>query len=687
MADRIPLQLDDNLDISKFLPGDTVPIANGGTGAVDVAGARANLSLTPGTDVQGYDPDLAAIAALSGTGFPVRTAADTWAQRSLAAPAAGFTISNPAGVAGNPTFALSNDLAALEGLSGTGLAVRSAADTWLQRSVAGTAGRITVANGDGVSGNPTLDLATLSDSGAGTFLKIARDSYGRVSGTTAVVQADLTGLLGTYYLPTAGGTMTGNLTLFADPTSAMHPVTKQYADALAAGTIPRLGVKAMATANVNIANPGTAVFDGVTMSNGESLLLAFQSTGSQNGVYVFNGSGSAMTRRPDYDTSPEVNPGDTFFVDQGTLYADTSWTLITNAPITLGTTALVYTQTSGLGQITAGAGLTKTGNTLDVGTASSGRIVVNADNIDLASGIVTPGTYTKVTVDTYGRVTTGATATPGDIGAQTASSELTGLAALSANGMVTRTAAGTYASRTLTAPAAGFTITNPAGTAGNPTFALADDLAAVEGLSGTGLAVRTASNTWANRQVTSSGGRLTVTNPAGIAGDINVDLTSGVASAGTYYSVTVDTYGRVTGGSTSPLASAEYSASQLTNASGSTVAIGRAVYASASGSFNLARADAVGTRKITGLVAAVSIANGAQGQVATAGTITATTGQWDAVTGQSGGLTTDAYYYLSNSTAGNLTTTAPSTGWLVRVGKALSTTQMRIMDGNPIRLT
>src|SRR6266511_2000934 len=49
--------------------------------------------------------------ALSGTGIAVRIAADTWVVRSLAAPAAGITITNPAGIAGNPTFTLANDLA------------------------------------------------------------------------------------------------------------------------------------------------------------------------------------------------------------------------------------------------------------------------------------------------------------------------------------------------------------------------------------------------------------------------------------------------------------------------------------------------------------------------------------------------------------------------------------------------
>jgi phage-related tail fiber protein len=81
--------------------------------------------------------------------------------------------------------------------------------------------------------------------------------------------------------------------------------------------------------------------------------------------------------------------------------------LSTNSTITLGTTALTFAQFSGAGQITAGDGLTKDGNTLNVATADTGRIVVNADSIDLASGVVTVGTYKSVTVDTYGRVTAG----------------------------------------------------------------------------------------------------------------------------------------------------------------------------------------------------------------------------------------------------------------------------------------
>lgn len=681
-----PLYLDSNNDLSVFLTGDFIAISEGGTGAQNAADARTNLGVAIGSNVQAWDADLDAVAALSATGFAARTAANTWAQRSIVGPANGINIANGDGVSGNPTLSLTNDLAALEGLSATGFAARVGADSWAQRTITGTAGRVGVTNGDGIAGNPTVDLATLSDGGGGSLLKFTRDAYGRVSGTSSVVAGDLTPILDSTYVNVSGDTLTGFLTLHADPSSAMHAVTKQYADSIAAGLRTKSSVRVVATSNVNTAAPG-ATHDGVTLSNGDSILLVGQSTASANGVYVFNGGGSPLTRRADYDTSAEVAGGDTFFVNEGTAYADSTWTLITDGAVTLGTTSLTFTQTNSLGQINAGNGMSKTGNTLNVGTASTSRIVVNADDIDLATVAgLTPGTYTKITVDAYGRATVGATATPADIGAQAADGDLDALAGLTTTGLIARTGAGTAATRTLQAPAAGITISNANAVAGDPTFALANDLAALEALNSTGIAVRTGVDTWAQRSVVSAGGRLTIANGSGAAGNIDVDLTSGVVTPGTYNSVTVDTYGRVTSGSTVSSA-VESTTLQLTNNQGSTVAIGRAIYTDASNSFKLAQSNALATRKAGGLVAAGSINNGAAGDIVTSGVITATTGQWDAVTGQTGGLTPDAYYYLSGSQAGALTPTAPTTGWLVRVGKALSTTKMLVSFDAPIRLT
>ena len=106
------------------------------------------------------DTDLNALASNSTNGFWVRTGAGTGAARLFQAPAAGFTITNNDGVSGNPTFVLANDLAAVEGLSSTGIATRTASDTWTTRTITGTANEITATNGNGVSGNPTLSLPT-----------------------------------------------------------------------------------------------------------------------------------------------------------------------------------------------------------------------------------------------------------------------------------------------------------------------------------------------------------------------------------------------------------------------------------------------------------------------------------------------------------------------------------------------
>lgn len=166
-----------------------IAVADGGTGASDAATARINLGLQIGTDVQARSAILDAVTALATNGFIARTGVGTIAARTLTAPADGFTITNPAGTAGNPTFVLSDDLAALEGLAGTGIAVRTGVSTWTQRTITAGTG-ISVTNGNGVSGNPTISLS----GGAGPTMKIATSETNSTSTTLATDAAFTTAL-------------------------------------------------------------------------------------------------------------------------------------------------------------------------------------------------------------------------------------------------------------------------------------------------------------------------------------------------------------------------------------------------------------------------------------------------------------------------------------------------------------
>lgn len=128
---------------------------------------------------------------------------------------------------------------------------------------------------------------------------------------------------------------------------------------------------------------------------------------------------------------------------------------------------------------------------------------------------------------------------------------------------------------------------------------------------------------------------------------------------------------------------------QVENAEVTPVVIGAPVRSNAVANQAVrAQADVIANARVLGLVADVSIAAAATGNVLTDGRLTATTGQWDAVTGQVGGLTPGAKYYLDPATGGMLTTTPPSTDLQViaPLGTAKSTTEFEISVGTRIVL-
>ena len=210
-------------------------------------------------------------------------------------------------------------------------------------------------------------------------------------------------------LALSGGTMSGaiamgtsKITGMGDPTSAQDAATKNYVDNTAQGLDAKASCVAATTANITLSAPQT--IDGVSVLTGDRVLVKDQTSPAENGIYV--AAAGTWSRATDADTWVELTSAFTF-VEAGTVNADNGFVCTVDPGGTLGSTAVTWVQFSGAGQITAGAGLSKTGNTLDVGTASSSRIVVNSNDIDLATTGVGASTYQSVTVDTYGRITAG----------------------------------------------------------------------------------------------------------------------------------------------------------------------------------------------------------------------------------------------------------------------------------------
>lgn len=181
-------------------------------------------------------------------------------------------------------------------------------------------------------------------------------------------------------------------------------VNKTYVDNVASGLDVKESVRVATTGNLDATysngggtltgtNNGAIVIDGVTLAQGDRVLVKDQTSAVQNGFYKVTTTGGTsaqfvLTRTPDADSASEINGGAFTFVEEGTLNADNGYVATHNGEPVLGTDDITFEQFSGAGQVDAGDGLTKTGNTLDV-NVDGVTIEIVADDLQIKDSAIT----------------------------------------------------------------------------------------------------------------------------------------------------------------------------------------------------------------------------------------------------------------------------------------------------------
>lgn len=260
-----------------------------------------------------------------------------------------------------------------------------------------------------------------------------------IAANSVALGTDTTGDYVSSLVAGTGITLTNNSGEGSTPTVAVNTsviATKSYVDSFASGINWHAAVKAATVGSLSgnynngtdgvgatltkATNGSIGTIDNASVVAGDRILLKSQTDAKQNGIYTIVTAGNGTTpwqiiRASDFDNSTSsatIVAGDAVFVTGGDTnglkgFIQDEYGTGTNNSIVIGTDDINFTQFTGASTAVAGNGLSVTGNQFDVGTASSARIVINSDNIDLATTGVTANTYKSVTVDSYGRVTAG----------------------------------------------------------------------------------------------------------------------------------------------------------------------------------------------------------------------------------------------------------------------------------------
>ena len=247
-----------------------------------------------------------------------------------------------------------------------------------------TAFRTSIGAGSSVDSNDFVSAATFA---SGT-ITLARGSLADLTVDISAVNTDTNKFLSGLSL--SGSTITATVTGGDNKTLDISSVNTDtntmrtdaeitaLADASAAVVKQGLDTKdsVRVTTTTNITLSGTQDIDSVSVIADDRVLVKNQSTASQNGIYLCKAG--AWTRTTDADANADVTAGLYVWVEEGTTHADTGWILNNTGSITVGTTALTFTQFSGSAtQLTANNGLTKTGSVLGLSQIATGNILAN----------------------------------------------------------------------------------------------------------------------------------------------------------------------------------------------------------------------------------------------------------------------------------------------------------------------
>ena len=190
--------------------------------------------------------------------------------------------------------------------------------------------------------------------------------------------------------PQGSGTINASskrITSIATPTDSADAATKGYVDANSQGLDIKASVRLATTGNRALT--GLTAIDSVTPIAGDRILVKAQTAGEENGIYV--AAAGAWARAVDA-VQDKITGGSFTFVEEGSTLRDTGWVVSTDNPITVGTTAIVWTQFSSAGTVSANVALSKVGNEINVKFDTTTLAVSGSNELKVADSatFVTP---------------------------------------------------------------------------------------------------------------------------------------------------------------------------------------------------------------------------------------------------------------------------------------------------------